>query len=424
MDLEDARTQARNVTRYGCEKVKRRQEASAFGEAHGKSHMFVNVIQKSKDPQLSRLILLADWLNVEVEDLLQEAEVASDDIWLQEPRMIPPLVERAYSLLEDAGRIGSRAVRMAPGLQRIDEARYSNPAQAQAQLHQALESLPIEQAPYVLNIAASCCRMLLDLRSGACHARAGGELAKALDNPLAIGDNLQRWVYLHSNGGNRTTALRYNERSTQAFVEGGSRRKLAETLVDHGYCLYYLAEYERAVRAYRTAQEFSDCLSGRHNYAWMQGLATSHLALGAGELARDLALRAVRLAEGGCNELIQGNSLWVLGRIEASLGSSEAAEAHCLRASARLKQHHPLDALLALLEVYTFRQGDRSGVELNLLDRLAEFLPIFRDLPRVRTILQDLLATVHLQRLTRAGVQQVMRDLKACRPQYYRARAA
>lgn len=421
---DDAKEMARQTFRRAGKRIKERQEATAFAEHYGKSHMFVNNIMNSADPALSNLFRMASWLDVEVEELLREPETGGNDAWLSEPPVSPPLVERAQELFDQGASPFGRVIAMDPHLEAIDEYRYSNPATARQQLHEVLETLPREQIPYALNVAASCSRMMLDLRDGACHARYGGDLAAALGNPLAIGDNLQRWVYLHGNANNRLTALKYNKRSTEVLIEGGSKRKLAETIIDRGHCLYYLDEFERSERVYRSARAFSDCLSTRHSIAAMQGVAMSRLARGDREGAREDAVAAERAAGRADNELLHGNCLWLLGHIEALSGHLDAAERYYLVVAERLQRDHPLDALLALLEIYSFNERIVASPRTDHHARVAAFVDVFADFPKIRAALQHLLALLRLKRLTKVELQRLLADLHACRPQYYAARAA
>ncbi len=151
----------------------------------------------------------------------------------------------------------------------------------------------------------------------------------------------------------------------------GRRPELA--LVQKGFTLEVMGEYERAVETLLQAEPLIDPLADpRLFYMWRFDLAVTYTHLGRHAEAAELARRVREAAEaqGDENELIR--VLWLEGRIAAGLGRREEA----LRLLDRARRHFAArkmwyDVALALLEVAVLllevgRAADVKALSLDL----------------------------------------------------------
>lgn len=346
--------------------------------------------------------------------------------------------ELVPSTLPELGRLVSRLYpRAAEGtggdmgekLEELDELRYINPLTALNRLQELVPELDRSRLVYALNVAGSCHRMLLEFKESAGCAEMARSLAMEQGHRLAHGDNLQRWIYLLANLGRYDRALQLNVQALDLFIESGSRRKIGEAIVDRGYCLYYLDQFEASMRCYESALgSFREDLTPRYLFAAAQGRAMGLLKKDDLALARSAAWEAVVLARSSGSTLFLGQGIWLQGKIEAKHGGDQAEmKRFFYEAVGYLLESSPQDAALALLDLA------KTQVEQGLPEKATETLEglaehnLFEmiDVRQVRTALMQLLALVRLRRpLTVNRLSECSQTIEANRVRIFRAHAA
>ena len=428
--LNEAKVEGRKIAKWAAERIKDRREASAFGEAHGMSHTFANSIIRSNDPQISRLILIADWLEMSLTELLEEAqaqESATGGLDLMRPPRRPlDIVSRAAALLDDSSTVSSGDAFIASALEEIDSLRYENPFAAQMKLAAILDSLPGEQMPYALNVAASCYRMIQEFGKSALCANTAGLLAAKFKNRLAQGDHFQRWVYLLSDVSMKPLALKRNGDSREKFLEASAVGKVAETVVDRAYCLEQLGRIQDALDCYLAAGELDEHLSFRNRVTWRQAAAGRLTQLHKIRDARSFLAEALDLVnELDPSSLLRNQVLWQRGLIEASAQRVDTAERLMVEVATQLSKSHPADSLLALLDLAAIFLGAGQNTRCSrLLGSVKLIDKSIASIPPIRDAVLNLHSLVQLQRVTLAAIEECAGVIQANRARYYLSRAA
>ena len=424
--FEDAKAVGRRAAKWGADRIKDRQEATAFGKAHGKSHTFANSIVSSPDPPLSRLILMADWLGMSVEELLGESEAEDGEVGrICASKHLPEIAQKCSELFFDHSaatgdcEIDSR-------LKELDDFRYENPVVVLQRLLNALESLAAEQIPYVLNIASSCYRMTLDFGESAVCAAIAAKMSSQLKNRLARGDNLQRSVYLLNNLNMKALALRRNSQSREQFVEASAIAKVGETIVDRGYCLARQGCHQESLDCYLAAGKLDHLFEFRTRVTWRQCAAVCFESLGKLSEARVYCDAAVELTKDlPRGALLRNQTLWQMGRIEGASRNIEKAESLIFDAANNLVSAYPADAAIATLEmVAIYIQTGYSERSEGALDRLAQLDGKLANIPQISEALQNIVSLAKMHRLTIGAVAACAKSIRENRARYYRALAA
>ena len=431
MTLEEAIQRSRQAVKWAADRITTRREGSLFGRSVGKSRQHVHELRKSPDPPLSRALIMASWLGLSLEELLEESwdkhqrrPCVHDEIeLLHRQRKKPRILTKAHHRL-DTETIPEGDRPMRSRLARIDELRYRNPVIALDRLEMEIEDLPADQIAFALNIVSSCYRMLLDFSASSVCLRQSQEMANRTKNRIATGDNLQRWVYLLVEADYRSAALRRCRKATEIFIETGPIGKIGETLVDRGYCYYQLSQYKQAQACYERAGELAEHLTLRYDVAWRQGLAVTLSAMGKVHEARTVCHAANKIAESSKDSLILGHGLRLLGRLEARLGHLRRSEDWLLSAAKLLDRHTPLDALLATLEIYRLHLELKSPPPTpRAVNQLAKFIDPLSDLPALCHHLEDLVALIRLRRLAIENLDAVTSAIVNSRPRFFRLQA-
>ena len=424
MKMQEAEELGRKVARRAAEKIKARREATAFANKHGRSHMFVNSIAKSSDPQFSRLALMADWLGMSMAELLEEVEMEEGDSEsLKPPKRPPKVVSVALEALgENVPRLGN--VFISDDLKAIDSERYENPVRVLLKLEELAGSLSKDQIPYALNVAASCYRMLFEFNQCSVCTETARDIALRSENDLAVGECLQRSVFLLSNLKMSRLALRRNQGAREIYIDNGAFEKMAETLVDRGYCLFQTQNYEASLNSYLMAGKLDSMISTRHRTAWRQTAALCLVSLGDLESAKTLCAEALELAKDS-NPLLKGQALWAMGRIEGVGKNVDEAHRLFLAASSLMHNCSPADSVIATLELGTllFRVGRFDDCS-EVLEALSGYLEDFWNVVQVVEAIHNLVSLVKMRRLSIGAINACLGAVRNNRARLYWARAA
>ena len=418
---EIAREKAVQAARWGAEILAARREGSQFLAHNKKGKNFLNVLRKSKNPTVSAIQALADWLGMGLEEFIEEAwrhrYQGEEEGLLGAPKVIPSICTRAVEIFARV-KIRTGSALLCKDLTALDDLRYSNPLAALTQLENSLESLPGEQIPFALHVAASCFRMVSDFSEAACCLDTSEKLQPRTENPILLGSIKQRWIYLLGAVGYRKAALLRCEEAFWIFSEAGSREKLAESMVDRAYCFYYLDEHDRVEAVCKSVLEmFGDDVGARNKATALQLLATTHARSGRLEEAVQLCLEAFEAVRHERNPLVSGQLLWLLGKFRAK-SRLEEARGYLFQAANMLKAVSPLDSLLVLLDY--FQLDCESGRQVEDIDRLTEHLAPIADIEKIAHVVENLVALVRLRRLTADALIGAQKQIEACRQLVFR----
>ena len=426
MDIEGAEARAARVVERGAVKLTRRRQGVAFGKAARHSRQFLGDCRDAGDMKLSRAIFMADWLGMTLEELIDEAEQgeAADGECLKPPKKKPKILKMLAR--RDPGDTAAKGnVEISSELRHIDSLRYENPVRALNAVQRVLADLAPEQWPFALNVASSCYRMTFEFGASALCARSAQGMAERYGNDLALGNALQRWVYLLCDVGQYKKALAFNSESRDRFIAAGSARRLAESVIDQSFCLHKMGEYQRALHCTQTAAAFVDILSVRNNVTRLMTAAACYMNQGQVGSARKLCQDALQIAEPHGNILLTTKTTWVLGMIEGSAGNPDLAEKLILPTIHKVMKHYPADAIVALLRLSVILlENHREERCSAILSQLTSFIEEFHGIAPIEEAIADLVALTLMRRITRQAVEGALRQIHSGRAEFFYARAA
>lgn len=312
-------------------------------------------------------------------------------------------LQQSYELsilegLKEKILLGAKAHRsLALEIHQLDEHRYVDPAAA---LHRllAMEDLPVLDIPLYLGVMGSCARMMFGYSEAEELLAFGAAASKHLNDRRALGDILQRRVYLALSRDDQRQALEDAIEAGAVFSHLKDLKKLGESVVDQAKVHFEMGRYGEALFLYKASLKYEDHLSYRYLFAARQGIAASLIALDRRREAYPWLEEARRTLHKLDNHLFEGKFLWACGQ---ATELSERAVQLYVEAAERLLTISPIDATLAVLEVSGRLLGaGESALASSLVDRyIPKVTSLLTGIKAARHKLENVLSAARLQRL-------------------------
>lgn len=278
------------------------------------------------------------------------SSVFSDDREMSAAELIDPPRGPRPAILD---RVEARLLETTPGgirqeyLLELDDLRYDDPEKAASLAEKAVEFTAREWIPLLLGVFASACRPLLRLEHARFSLRKGIDLAERNGDPAAVGDLVQRSVYLQIAEGRYSRALLMGEKAGVLFSRSGDLEGLGRSLIDQGIALFYLEKTSEAGPALLAGMELVPPTYHRYHCGALQTLGLISLQEDSPSVALEYFDRCLDFAKQG---LEHGKLAWVRAGALARLSNWSEAHAAFETAIEALLPASPVDAALCVCD--------------------------------------------------------------------------
>ena len=311
------------------------------------------------------------------------------------PEFSPPPIVKASQLHFSSG-LGESDDAQCSALKKIENERFHDPLHTLSILEDEVAKLPHGQIPYLLCIAASCFRLVLEYDKAEICLDAAERMAG--NKAVVRGHILQRWTYLLANMGYHDLALSRAEKSTILFSGIGNWSKVGESLVDRGWCHLVSKSFRDSLELYYSAWSLEEHLNKPNRISCLHGISSSLVRLGRPLEAQKYCLLSIEQFR-NYDPFILGKSNYLAGIIEKALGNTRKSTDYFLASIKALSSSFPIDATIVSLDLaVTYLHLHELESARELISSISDQIRYFESVPQIRDLLLDLMATVALRR--------------------------